>query len=44
MKEHLLNNIKNELLVDNVISFIIKQSKIKNIKVSLENLLSKYKI
>ena len=43
-KEMLMVNIKNQLLIDHVIMFILKKSEIKNIKVSLENLLSEYKI
>jgi len=43
-KEVLMANIKNQLLIDQVIVFILKKSEIKNIKVSLENLLSEYKI
>jgi len=44
IKDNLMKNIKNELLIDNVNSFILKKSKIKKINETLENFLSKYKI
>ena len=44
IKDNLIKNIKNELLIDNVNSFILKKSKIKEINETLENFLSKYKI
>ena len=44
VEESLVNNIKNELLVENVISFILEKCEIKVIKVNLEEFLSRYKI
>jgi len=44
IKDNLIKNVKNELLIDNVNSFILKRSKIKKITETLENFLSKYKI
>jgi len=43
IKDKILNNIKNELLIENVTSFILNKSEITGKNISLENFLVKYK-
>lgn len=44
IKENLIKNVKNELLIDNVISFIKDKSTFNKININLEDFLRKYNI